>query len=125
MKHAEFKIDFHSIDLSINHPQDFDLGREYLESLQQNGSSWSCSESGTLSMKLSSGHEEEEVAVEIEEYDDKVALAFSGSGISRFVNDILPEFAAITSWEVSIDFWFYKINPKNFPKFPKNTSKRH
>ena len=75
----------------------FELGKEYLENLQIER--WSCAESGTLNMRLTfcnGNEEEEEVLVDIEEYE-KISLSFSGSGIGRFVNDVLSEFAAVTS----------------------------
>ena len=78
--------------------EDFEVGKEYLENVQIE--CWSCAESGTINMRLtfSNGNEgeEEEVLVDIEEYE-KISLSFSGSGIGRFVNDVLPEFAAVTS----------------------------
>ena len=77
--------------------EDFELGKEYLENLQNE--SWRCLESGTLNMRLAciNGNEEEEVLVDINEEYEKISLAFSGSGIGHFVNDVLPEFAAVTS----------------------------
>ena len=76
--------------------EDFELGKEYLENLQSE--SWRCVESGPLNMRLgcSDGNEEEDVQVDVEEYE-RISLTFSGSGIGRFVNDLLPEFASITS----------------------------